>query len=77
MIQRIQTIFLLLSAGALGGLFALPLATSATKAAAGIFQDGIFNIQDDLIMMIITGLAILIAVIAIFLFKNRYSSFIL
>lgn len=70
MIQRIQTIFLLLSSLCLAGLFALPLATSKV-AGQSFLNDKVYSIMDSPILIIITALAILLPAIAIFLFNNR------
>lgn len=70
MIQRIQSIFLLLGAISLGGLFALPFATS-DASMAGLFQDKIYNIFDNPVLLILTILGIVLGLAAIFLFKNR------
>ena len=69
MVQRIQSIFLLLASGGFWSLFALPFATSKDKS--GYYQDGVLTIQDHTVLL---GLAVaggLISFIAIFLFKNR------
>lgn len=71
MIQRIQSIFLLLSALAFGGLFAVPLASSAKIQESGYFSDGLLTILDTPIFYGIISLAILLSLLAIFLFKNR------
>jgi cytochrome bd-type quinol oxidase subunit 2 len=71
MIQRIQTIFLLLAAGALGSLFALPFATTAAPETQGIFTDSTFNLYDNIGLIALTSLGILAALIAMFSFKNR------
>ncbi len=71
MIQRIQTIFLLLAAGLLGSLFALPFATTPTPEAEGIFTDSIYNLHDNTGLLILVILGILAAVISLFSFKNR------
>jgi hypothetical protein len=72
MIQRIQTVFLFLAAGAAFGLFGLPLAkTEAAMASSEIFQDQQFNLLDDTVMLSLFVAAGVIAFLAIFLFKNR------
>jgi peptidoglycan/LPS O-acetylase OafA/YrhL len=72
MIQRIQTIFLLLASGAALSLFALPLATtSEAKADSVLFADAAFNIQDGPVMMGAFALAGLLLLVTIFLFNNR------
>lgn len=70
MIQRIQSIFYLLAALCAAGLFFLPLASS-DKSASPFLEDKIFNVQDHIALLIITGLAVLLPLITIFLFKNR------
>lgn len=74
MIQRIQSIYLLLAASALGLQFVLPYASAPATVvtdAAGTFNDGVFNVIDRPGMLILTGLACAIALISIFMFKNR------
>ena len=72
MIQRIQSIFLALAAGAAAGLFGLPFAkTSEGVANSTLFADSVFNIQDSLGLMITFLAAGTLSLIAIFLFKNR------
>lgn len=74
MIQRIQSIYLLLAAAAAGLQFALPYATAPANTpatATAVFADGQFNPVDNIGLL---GLAVLGAVLsaaAIFLFKNR------
>ncbi|WP_235299151.1 DUF4293 domain-containing protein [Portibacter marinus] len=70
MIQRIQTIFLFLASACFFGLFGLPLATSET-AMAGLFADRVYNIFDNPILIGVTCIGGVLALIAIFLFKNR------
>lgn len=74
MIQRIQTVFLLLAAAALGGQFALPyLQTPAEDPARALpaLTDGALNPLDNPGLLGLTALGALISLIAIFLFKNR------
>ena len=70
MIQRIQSIFLLLSGISFFSLFGLPFATS-TVAIPNIFSDLVYNIQDSPILLVLTILGGIISVGAIFLFNNR------
>jgi Domain of unknown function (DUF4293) len=70
MIQRIQSLFLVLTAGVFGILFKLPFATS-DKPSAQFLADKVFDITDHPALL---GLAILgaaLALISIFMFKNR------
>lgn len=70
MIQRIQSIFLLIASGGFFSLFGLPFAKS-DQAASPLFQDQLFNIHDHLILLILTVLGGVITLAAIFLYKNR------
>lgn len=70
MIQRIQTIFLLLAAGAFGGLIPLPFATSAVDTQ-GIFLDGHYSIFDNVFLQLLTAAGILLVLVSIFMFKKR------
>jgi len=70
MIQRIQSIFLLLSSGSLFGLFGLPFATSSV-IIPHIFSDLVYDIYDSPLLI---GLCIaggLLSFVAIFLYNNR------
>ena len=76
MIQRIQTIFLLLAAISLGLLFWQPtmsffLVNPKPTTEMNMLSDGIFDISDHIIFLILTGLGAGLCFIGIFLFKNR------
>jgi hypothetical protein len=72
MIQRIQSVFLLLVSGAAFSLFGLSFANSAKVIAnSALFSDQTFNIMDDKVMLGLFCAAGALAFIAIFLFKNR------
>lgn len=71
MIQRIQSILLLLAAVAVFALFKLPFGSSNAIAGSALFSDGIFNIQDHIGLMGLFCGAGALALIAIFLFNNR------
>lgn len=71
MIQRIQTIFLLLAAVAVSGTFFLPFASSPEAVANSILADQSYDIEDNIVLKILFGATILIALISIFQFKNR------
>jgi len=72
MIQRIQSIFLFLAAGACFGLFGLPLAdTEAAQTTSVLFADQQFNLFDDPILLSIFVAAGALLLLDIFLFKNR------
>lgn len=70
MIQRIQSIFLLLASLSLLALFVIPFATSAT-ADTSLFADKVFDVFDNPILMVVVGLGGVLALVNIFLFKNR------
>jgi hypothetical protein len=76
MIQRIQSIFLLLASGSAFSLFLDPMSlfevdNTEGLAASAPLADGIFNIQDHIILIVAVVLSGLLAFGAIFLFKNR------
>lgn len=76
MIQRIQSIFLLLASGSAFSLFLNPMSLfevdkTANLPADSALSDGIFNVHDNIIMLVVVVLAGLLAFGAIFLFKNR------
>jgi hypothetical protein len=71
MIQRIQSIFLLLASASFGGTFALPFADSSAPVANTVFADSLYSVFDSMPLMIGFGLAALLALVAIFLFNNR------
>lgn len=70
MIQRIQSVYLLLAAVVQALAFLFPFA-SATPAAEGVFQDGSLDINDHIVLPILLGLGAALSVGTIFLFKNR------
>lgn len=70
MIQRIQSIFLLLLAVSIGLLFVWPIATSSQKDAY-LFADGQYSVEDNTVLMLLTALCAVLAIGAIFLFRNR------
>ncbi|MCB0649757.1 MAG: DUF4293 domain-containing protein [Saprospiraceae bacterium] len=72
MIQRIQSVFLLLATGSAFGLFGLPFAkTDVAVAGSSLFSDQIYNILDDTVVLALFCAAGILAFLAIFLFKNR------
>ena len=72
MIQRIQSLLLLLGAVAVFGLFKLPFGSvTPSIKASPIFSDGIFNIQDHPALLGLFSIAGILALVAIFLFNNR------
>lgn len=70
MIQRIQTIFLLLASASFGGLFLLPLATS-DQPTTMFLSDRVYDITDHPALLGLTLLGVVLGLIAIFLFKKR------
>ena len=70
MIQRIQSIFLLLSAATFGALFKLPFATSEASTT-GYLADGSFDSFDHPVLLIATILGVLVSILALFLFRQR------
>jgi hypothetical protein len=70
MIQRIQTLYLLLAAAATGGVFFLPF-FSGSISGTHVLADGVYNTQDHIALMSVTTIVLLDTVLTIFLFKNR------
>jgi hypothetical protein len=75
MIQRLQSIFLLLASGSIASLFspmmALGKVVRGQAVAPSPLADGLFTVSDDVSLMGVAGLAAAIFFVAIFLFKNR------
>ena len=73
MIQRIQTIFLVLAVAANLSIFGLPFAEVNEKISNSTLftNDMIYNFQDNIVLLIAYALSGLLALVAIFLFKNR------
>jgi Domain of unknown function (DUF4293) len=74
MIQRIQTIFLFLSACAGGGQFLLPYGTTDAGNAAtrlSALSDAVFNPFDNPGLIGLCALGAVVSLAAIFLFRNR------
>ena len=70
MIQRIQSLFLLLSSAAFWTEFALPFATTDV-ASQGVMNDLVYNIHDSTVLIGLTIIGGLVTLSAIFLFNNR------
>jgi hypothetical protein len=70
MIQRIQTVFLVVVLLAFAALFKFPFAESDV-ASQGFMADNNYDIFDNIFLMVLAGLGVLISLIAIFLFRNR------
>ena len=75
MIQRLQSIFLLLASGSIASLFSpimsLGKVIHGHADAPSPLADGLFTISDDVSLMGLAGVAAAIFFVAIFLFKNR------
>lgn len=73
MIQRIQTVYLLLAAAAALGQFALPYLVAATAGPIALpaLSDGRLNPLDNPGLLALTALTALVSAVAIFLFRNR------
>lgn len=70
MIQRVQSIFLFLAGLFFAGQFLFPMANGA-QAQSGFFTDSRYDITDHTVLLAITILGIILALGAIFLFRNR------
>ncbi len=72
MIQRIQTIYLLLAAAAGFGVLAVPFA-STTEAiqSSALFADNQYSTSDNIGLLVLFALAGAMAVGSIFLYSNR------
>ncbi len=70
MIQRIQTLFLLLAAGSFGALFFIPMALS-DMVTTQFLSDHVYDVTDHPVLLVLTVLGGVIALVSIFLFKNR------
>jgi len=70
MIQRIQSLFLLVASLGFWSLFKLPFAES-NKVASPFFEDQLLNINDHTVLLGLTILGGLLSLVTIFLFNNR------
>ena len=70
MIQRIQSILLLLTAVVFGFLFKVPFAISS-EPSVQFLSDGVFDITDHPALIALTVIGGLLALITIFLFRKR------
>ena len=71
MIQRIQTLFLLLVAALAASLFFMPVFITKTTSAALPVQAVPFTIQSTLWTSIVVALSGLVALVSIFLYRKR------
>lgn len=70
MIQRIQSIFLLIASGGFGSLFAFPFASSE-KSFGTVFSDSMLNLSDNIGLLVLAIVGGILSLVAIFLFHNR------
>ena len=70
MIQRIQTLYYFLAAISLAAMFFFPFASSEA-VIAGFFEDQQYDISDHVILITLTMMAVVAALTAIFLYRNR------
>lgn len=70
MIQRIQSIFLLITSLGFWSLFLLPFATSDTGIPT-LLSDKIYNIHDHIVLLVLAVAGGLLSLVDIFLFGNR------
>lgn len=70
MIQRIQTIYLFLTASTFAMLFALPFAVSS-KPAVAFFSDSTYNVFDHIGLLSLAVAGGALTLITIFLYRNR------
>jgi len=77
MIQRIQSIFLLLASASAFALLAVPFGTTTEPVAeSAIYMDSVYNIQDNIGLLVLFCVAGALAFASIFMFKNRKSQLI-
>ena len=74
MIQRPQTVFLILAAVLLACTFVFNIATGAT-VAPGPFTDGVLSMSDHILFPALAGLGILFSVVAIALYQKNQLTF--
>ena len=72
MLQRIQSLYLLIATGSVGLMLAFPFLTSNEEVTGSkLLSDQVFDFNDHVAIPIIFGIVALISLISIFLFKNR------
>ena len=71
MIQRIQSVFLLLASACSFLLFQFPFATNETVQSSAILNDGVYNLHDNIAMLVLFALGGVLALGALVSFKNR------
>lgn len=72
MIQRIQSLFLFLGGALMLAVLGFPFATTESViAGSAYFNDAAFSARDNLALLALYGLSGVLALAAIFLFRNR------
>src|SRR5690606_4550224 len=71
MIQRIQSIYLLLASACAFALFAVPFGSTPEPTSSGIYADGVYNLLDSIGLLVLFCAAGALALISIFMFNNR------
>ena len=71
MIQRVQTLFLLIASGCFGGSLAAPFASTPIAIRETAFADQSYTASDSGLLFALLLLACLLALAAIFLYRNR------
>lgn len=71
MIQRIQSVFLLIASLCLGGLYLLPLGGSKLPVAETAYSDSLLSLNDYSLLQIIVPIGVVVFLVSIFLFNNR------
>lgn len=71
MIQRIQSIYLLLASGSFGGSLLAPFASSLVAVPGTVLADQHFDSTDSVGMLALFSVAALASFAAVFLYKNR------
>jgi drug/metabolite transporter (DMT)-like permease len=73
MIQRLQSIFLVLAAAMMALLFTRPMSfiTTSNTTAQGMLGDGIFEVNDQIVLVALVVIGVLLPLVALFLFKHR------
>ena len=70
-LQRIQSLYLILASGSVHGLWGLNLASADKPSESGIFEDGVYNLSDSILLLILVLLSSLMLTVSIFLARNR------
>lgn len=74
MIQRIQSIWLLLAALVMAGMFYFDVYHFAAAAPDPVTQgmyNKVANINNNYLAMVLSGLSVILSLVSIFMFKNR------